>query len=229
MSDNLDAQPGGHLLKLPSEIRLLIYEHIFPPHKVDIHAPRADQWADHNDRHARSADIAILTTCRTIYAEAAPVLYENTEFYISFACSGRDLISMKLGKHRIYARLLQDLQGRVRSLFSMARKVSLSIVFTDSSGWEEAERTWFQQLTTELARLGDATKLKQLHVTFEADENSDPMLYVFHSVNKDFERVLAVLSDVECRATVTAAIHPALGTANPNLSTYFDTLAKLRW
>jgi hypothetical protein len=42
MSDNLAAQPGCRLLGLPSELRLLIYEHLFPPCKVDIHAPRED-------------------------------------------------------------------------------------------------------------------------------------------------------------------------------------------
>lgn len=127
MSDNLDAQPGGRLFKLPAEVRLLIYEHLFPPCKVNIHAPLEGEWVDDNDIHVKSIDIAILATCRTIYTEAAPVLYENTEFYIRLECSSRDLSSMEYEKHRIYAQLQRDLQRRVRSLCNQARKVNLSI------------------------------------------------------------------------------------------------------
>lgn len=113
MSDNIDAQPGGSLLKLPAEVRLLIYEQLFPPCKIDIHAPRGASWDIDTDDYTTTVDVAILKTCRTIYAEAAPVLYENTEFGVSFACSSRDLRIMRGRKHKVYAQLLQDLQGRV--------------------------------------------------------------------------------------------------------------------
>jgi len=230
MSDNLDAQPGGRLLKLPSEIRLLIYEHIFPPCKVDIHAPHDRQWVDDDDdAHVKKVDIALLTTCRTIHAEATPILYANTEFYISFACSGPDLYLMKAGKHRVYPRLLQDLQGRVRSLLSLARKVSLSIVFTDNELWEDSEKDWFQQLLSELARLGEAVKLKQLHITFEADEHSLSTRHGSATIRKEFENVLSMLSEIQCRAAVTSAVHPSLGRTDIKLGTYLDTVVNLQW
>ena len=81
MSDNLGAQPGGHLLALPSEVRLLIYELIFPPCRVDL---CTSKWIDGEGQSGRST--AILTTCQTIYTEAKPILYENTEFNVGLSC-----------------------------------------------------------------------------------------------------------------------------------------------
>ena len=229
MSDNLDAQPGGRLLKLPSEIRLLIYEYVFTPCKVDIHAPRPNSWVDADDVRAKPAGLALIKTCRTIYAEALPVLYQHTEFHIKFACSGPDLYMMQIGKHRVYARLLQDMQGRVRSLLGMARKVSLSILFTDSGVWKASERAWFHHLIYELARLGDAPQLKQLHITFEADENSGPTRHDYAAVRREFDYVLGVLGVIECCAVVTAAVHPSLGQTDIKLGKYLDTMVKLQW
>lgn len=79
MSDNLTIQTGGHLLVLPSEVRLLIYEMIFPPCRTGLYAAAADfRWGrEDQDRHP-----ALLATCRAIYAEAKPVLYANTEFQV---------------------------------------------------------------------------------------------------------------------------------------------------
>ena len=228
MSDNLNAQPGGHLFKLPDEIRLLIYEYVFPPCKVDIHAPRPGEWIDDDDIHDETADVALLSTCRTIYAEAAPVLYENTEFFIRFACSGPDLHSTTAAKEQFYAELAQDMRGRVRSLLTQARYVSLSIYFGDISAWgawEGPEPRWFRQVTNELIRLGDAPKLKQLHVTFEADENSRPALSGFPEMSRKINHVLGELRDFHNWPVVTTAVHPSIGPAHINLSLYFDALA----
>jgi len=229
MSDNIYAQPGGHLLKLPSEIRLLIYEYVFPPCKVDIHAPRPNSWVDADDVRAKPAGLALLKTCRTIYAEALPVLYEHTEFHVRFACSGPDLHMMQIGKSQVYARLLRDMQGRVRSLLSQARKVSLSILFTDSGVWKKPEKAWFHYLIYELARLGDARRLRQLHITFEADENSGPTRHDYAAVRREFDFVLSLLGVMEFRAVVTAAVHPSLSQTDIKLGTYLDTIVKLQW
>lgn len=79
MSDNLTAPTGGHLLALPSEVRPLIYEMIFPPCRTGFYAAAADfRW----DREDQDRHPALLATCRAIYAEAKPVLYANTEFQV---------------------------------------------------------------------------------------------------------------------------------------------------
>lgn len=228
MSNNINTQAGSRLLALPKELRLLIYKHIFPPCKVDIQEPRANQWVDRNDIHVTRVDVAILATCRAIHTEAAAVLYENTEFYIRLLCSGPNPRSMKVPKHEFYTQLLQDLQGRVKSLFSHVRKISLEIVFRDIRQWDDPERTWFQQMTSELARLVEASQLKRLHILFEADEYSGPSGFDDVLVRGEFDHILGVLSGADCRAAVTAAIHPSLNKTNIKLSTYLDALAKLQ-
>jgi hypothetical protein len=230
MSDNLDAQPSGRLLALPKELRLLIYEQLFPPCKIDIHAPRHNAWVDVDDAHAQHhPDLAILTTCRAIYAEAKPVLYDSIEFHIRFACSGPDLYMMQAAKHRIYARLLHDMQGRVRSVLAQAWKVSLSILFTDSDLWEDSEEEWFYQLTCELARLSEARQLKHLHIVFEADENSGPARYEGVMIRSEFEHVLGVLRKIECHAAVTTSVHQSLRKTDFKLENYLETVVEMRW
>jgi hypothetical protein len=230
MSDNLSAQAGCHLLGLPSELRLLIYEHLFPPCKIDIHAQRESPWVDNEDVHATSREVAVLETCRTIYKEAAPVLYENTEFFIMLACSGRDMYSMSpAGKNKVYGQLLQDLQGRVRSLSNVARKVLLSILLTESTLWKDEEHAWFRELTSALTWLAGASEIRELHITFEADMFSGVSENAYAVVGGEFEHVLAALGEIECHATVTAAFHPSLSSTDAKPSSYLETTAKLQW
>lgn len=230
MSDNIAPQSGSRLLGLPEELRQLIYEQLFPPRKVNIHAPRESLWEDDDSVHATSRDVAVLLTCRTIYGEARAVLYENTEFHIRFACSGPDLYLMKAGKHQIYSQLLQDLQGRLRSLIGLARHVSLSILFTDSSCWGESENMWFQQLNDELARLCEAPELKRLHIIFEAEKYSGEAEHGYATIMKEFDHVLGVLSGMEYRTTaVTSVMHLSLTGTDFKVSSYFDILARLQW
>jgi hypothetical protein len=185
---------------------------------------------DEDDVHVKRVDAAIIATCRNIYTEAAPVLYENIEFYITLACSGRDLISMSpAGKSRVYSQLLQDLHGRVRSLSDSVRMISLSVLFTDSRLRGEQEYKWFQRLNSELTRLVGAPKLKTLHITFEAGDFLMLAQGGYTPVEKEVEHVLATLSEVECHATVTALFHPSLNDTDAKPSMYLDTIVKLQW
>lgn len=84
-------------------------------------------------------------------------------------------------------------------------------------------------MTSELARLGASPKLKQLHITFEADDYSGTPEWEEATVEEEVDHVLDVLEGVECHAAVTAAIHPTLGKTDFNLPTYLDTLVKLQW
>jgi len=79
MSDDLTTQTGGQLLALPSEVRLLIYGMIFPPCQIDIYQA-ATGFRYGRDDHGRHP--ALLAVCRTIYTEAKPVLYGNTDFHM---------------------------------------------------------------------------------------------------------------------------------------------------
>lgn len=115
----------------------------------------------------------------------------------------------------------------MKSLFSHARKVSLEMLFRDIRQWDEPERTWFQQMTCELARLVEGPQLKRLHILFEADEYFGPSGFDDILVRSEFDHILGILSGADCLAVVTAAIHPSLNKSNIKLSTYLDALVKL--
>ena len=108
------SQPGGVLFKLSKELRLQIYNAMLPPGKINLCSIRdhlklargpshlaEDDYRPHpfarDDSASLSVDdysphrtardyIAMLATCRAIYNEAKPTLYENTLFKID--CSG---------------------------------------------------------------------------------------------------------------------------------------------
>lgn len=78
-------QPGESLFKLPSELRLMIYEELFPPdtHTLTLYALDGNLYsAQGSDGHIINESTTILATCQTIYAEARPVLLANNEFRI---------------------------------------------------------------------------------------------------------------------------------------------------
>ena len=81
MSDEIDSPLAGRLLSLPSEVRLLIYELILPPSTTGLYAAAAKRYSWGDPRNPNQHP-ALLATCRKIYTEANPVLYENTEFHV---------------------------------------------------------------------------------------------------------------------------------------------------
>jgi hypothetical protein len=81
-ASNPQPTPGGTLFKLPPELRLRIYDLMFPSGNLDLFA-----WRDHlltlPGQGLRTDDyVAVLATCHAIYDEAKPVLYTNTFFRI---------------------------------------------------------------------------------------------------------------------------------------------------
>lgn len=117
MSDNVAPQSRCHLLGLPSETRLLIYEELFPPRSIYM------------ARKKLGLDTAILETCRLIHKEAKPVLYENTEFEIKLFADGSCFGPAK----------------RMRPLFNLARKLSFTIAL--SGGTKRKLREMSSELT----------------------------------------------------------------------------------
>ena len=195
MSDNVDPQSLKHLLGLPSEIRLLVYEQLSAPCTINIHATRERPPKDLEGAHTKGNGAAILATCRTIYTEAKPVLYENTEFHVTLARDSADAIERELddslsddpsskdtvpvrfpdrwttgqsrsaaGEHSIKP-WISHLEEPLKPLFSLARKISLSILFTDSNDreWPGECHRWFQYLPVKLSELYEAPELKTSH------------------------------------------------------------------
>lgn len=69
MSNEAEAQHGGRLLSLPSEIRLILYKMMFPPEKLDVYAIRGDLHRTMHQQFTAGNYVAALATCRTIYKE----------------------------------------------------------------------------------------------------------------------------------------------------------------
>lgn len=69
------AAQRSYLLELPAEIRLAIYDFVFPVKTIHI-------WIDWNVYRWRSynpnGSISLLRTCRTIHEEAAPIFHNKT-------------------------------------------------------------------------------------------------------------------------------------------------------
>ena len=68
------------LLSLPPELRVNIYEYLFPPYERSFSA--CDRI--YRDRPAKDAivHVALLQSCRLIHSEATPILYTNITFTV---------------------------------------------------------------------------------------------------------------------------------------------------
>ena len=197
MSDNVAPQSRCHLLGLPSEIRLLIYEELFPPRRIDMIDKKL------------GLDTAILATCRTIHKEAKPVLYENTEFRIRLLAEGE-----YTGP---YDDILDNAK-RMRPLFHLARKLSLTIMLGTSYGRK------LREMTSELTRLDEAPHLKELHIAFDS-------CGVHHELQWQFDLVVGVFGLVVLPANVTVELDISLteGYRDLQLPKYFEAIEKLNW
>nr|OQO28543.1 hypothetical protein B0A51_03718 [Rachicladosporium sp. CCFEE 5018] len=81
------AQTSCRLFGIPPELRLRIYELLFPAEVCIMHVSRIVRARHHNNGKIKitSAPIymELLRTCRTIYDEASPVLYKHASLDIS--------------------------------------------------------------------------------------------------------------------------------------------------
>lgn len=216
MSDDIEARPGGHLLALPSEVRLLIYGMIFPACRVNLYT---SDRVDEEDHVVRCP--AILATCHTIHAEAKPVLYQNTEFYLGLTCDPMSFEDSLSEDDDDAA--LDDLYQQARPHIDRMRKLSLKITFQDGHLWETSEdkERWFEEMASELALLSEAPHLVKLHLTFEASRCS--------KITEDLNRVVSLVGRHMCNVTVTAEIDPSLRFTDFQPSPYYDTIGQLKW
>lgn len=77
----MEAVTLGPLMRFPPELRLVIYELLFPPTQVVLRIIEGNLRAQKRSLGLeRYFGVGILATCRTLYNESKPVLYNNTEF-----------------------------------------------------------------------------------------------------------------------------------------------------
>lgn len=84
MSANITdaAETVGPFMRLPPELRLMIYEQMFPPNEIRLEMIEGNLHVTKRAQRLAGSYVAILATCRALYAEGKPVLYNNTEFRI---------------------------------------------------------------------------------------------------------------------------------------------------
>lgn len=213
MSDSLEAQNGGPLLALPSELRLLINEMILPPCRIDI----CNQWR----RPRRSA---ILTTCQTIRTEALPVLYDNTEFSERFWCDTKIIKHWMSDSEDNRRNYLNSRYKYARPHITWLRKLHLEITLVDSDSWEKPEDKdrWFRDFEVRLDLMSKAPHLSKVHARLEVKVGCSKVM-------ADVNRTISTISRYMNHAAVKIEIGPSLRATDFQPSCYYDTLVKLNW
>lgn len=195
-------QPGGPWFRLPTELRLEIYELVFPRETVSFVTVR-DQVEKKKDANCSAGDyVAILATCRAIHDEAKPVLYANTHFDVS--CS--------LG-------FTATLQKPVN--IQQARTIDLNIELTRGSLFGDSANIWLNRLTASLCTFAN---LKKIHIKLWSERRSH--LSVQMQANYVLN-LLARLKD-EITVTMTMAMDVSLGDMGFDAARYYKTLRGMR-
>lgn len=61
-------------MRLPAEVRVLIYKQMFPQDTIDVYAVKSTLHKAKDARCTAEDYVGILATCRTVQAESEPVL-----------------------------------------------------------------------------------------------------------------------------------------------------------
>jgi hypothetical protein len=193
-----DGQPRGIWFKLPTELRLEIYELMFPRETIILFTVR-DQLEKNANANCSAGDyVAILATCRTIRDEAKPVLYANTHFDVS--CS--------LGS-------TSTLQKPVN--IQQARTMDLNVELTRGSLFGDSANIWLNRLTASLSNLAN---LKKIHIKLWSERR--PHLNVQMQANYVLN-LLARLKDA-ITVTMTMEMDVSLEGMGFDAARYYKTL-----
>jgi len=197
------SQPGGLLFKLPTELRLEIYDLIFPRESVDVFAVRNQLLKAPNAKVSAGDCVAILATCRAIRDEAKAALYANTHFEIMCSlelapATWRSMVEAELGPFRWLSRMTSE-----RSIdIQQARNIGLNIKCTREALSKNWGNTWLDKLP---AYISSVTNLKSLHIKLSTDR-----LFPV-DVKKQADHVLPLLAKLKCTGRITAAMDLSLG------------------
>lgn len=215
-------------MRLPAELRVMIYEQMFTPDKVDVYAIEGTLHKAEEAHHPAGEYVGILATCRTIHAESTPVLYHQTEFCIHIKdCYWLHFMD-NLTYEQVYLRewhqkprqkqwlsknpWLQD----PRSVVSLenVRKLSLQL---EVSGRTAAKRdTWTPLLKH---KLYNATNIRFLHIKVQAIHgqrlNQGQTDHTFGTIGQT----------IRCPGIVSGELDPWLAASDFNPSSYYRMLA----
>ena len=214
-------QPGGLLFKLPVELRLEIYDLIFPRETVGIFAVSRRLLKADNATVSAGDSVSVLATCRAIHDEAKPVLYTNTHFDIS--CSLEHvpvawitMVKAKWGDSQWVERMKPE-----RSIdIQQARNVGLNIMFTEDASHTSWGNTWLDWLPTHISSISN---LKSLHIKLSAIE-----MVTLSQIEEQAAHILPLLTWLRCSGRITAAMDLLLGDHGFEAASYYDMLRTVK-
>jgi hypothetical protein len=206
------SQPGGLLFKLPPELRLEIYELIFPRENVSIFAVRKQLLKAPNAKVSAGNCVALLATCRTIHDEAKAALYANTHFdiYCSLELAPgawRAAVEEKWGPWQWLPRMNTEEPVDIQQ----ARNIDINIKFTTEALSKSWGNTWLDNLP---ARMSSFSNLKSLHIKL-LTAKLNPV-----DVKRQADHVLPLLAKLRCTGRITAAMDVSLGDVGFETASY---------
>lgn len=209
---------NGPFMRLPAEVRLMIYEWMFPEELVSLYAIRGTLHKSPDEHHPAGDYLGILTTCRAIHAESEAVLYNNTDFFILF--------EERYWLHLMDARAYETTFGRwcgqkpgrrqwvlenpwlqdPRSIVSLKRVRKLYLGVEISRSAEARRWTWTKQMQNTLR---GASNLRRLNVRlfWPQSVRTGPLLD-----QNQIDIALSIIGNtVRCGVTVTASLDSEIG------------------
>jgi hypothetical protein len=253
-----ETHPGGFLFKLSPELRLMIYEQMFPPDPVDLFSFGKNLIKLPNPGIVAGNHVAVLATSRTIYDEAQPVLYKNTRFVIDCgwgktipdAGSAPIFTSATKAKYvpwyvnqvREWHRLrreglkpdITDVQYETFTQIHLARSITLNVMVDEAGGNFEngkyvRNNAWIYRLPAEISSASD---LEKLHITLFANERDRQRRLLLKSplqCQGGLAETVAVLRQIVCKASVTAALDLSVARMGLTSMKYYTLLEKTKW
>jgi hypothetical protein len=163
-SNNHKMRSNKDLLNLPAEIRLMIYEHMFPTNSMIVHDIDGSLHSLPDAHHVAADYLGILTTCRKIHTEANPVLYSNTNFEVYIGCF-ETIFSVWYSQDSEGAWHINPWIDDPRSIVSIKHVRTLLLTVGTIASPEMRTRDWTGQIENDLRETPD---LKSLCITLEA-------------------------------------------------------------
>lgn len=224
-------------MRLPAELRVLIYEKMFPPGRFHVYAIKGTLHRKQKARHSAGDYTGILSTCRTVHAESEPVLYTNTEFCIHV----RDHYWLHLMDEAHYENVFgrpryhkpgrkQWLAGNPwlrnpRSIVSLDKVRKLCLKIEVSTSAEAVRWTWTNQLRHTLRNASD---IQTLHIRLGDIEDIDVIFFDLDIDQDQTDHVLWIIGEtMQCAGTVTAALDHLPGSVDFQPASYYRMLTVL--
>jgi hypothetical protein len=205
---------------------------MFPAGKIDVYAIRGSLHKA-EDAHPVAGDhVAILATCRTIYSEAKPVLYANTEFcihlkdgyWLHFWTSEKYLDTFEVRDEGVAPGADDWIEHNpwLENPCSIVPINNVRVLTLDIQANASAEgrrSTWTGQLKHTLR---EARQIEKLHLTIDCDNDWS------FSQDETNDTLRIVGQIVRCGGTVTGNMGLSLGSEGFASAGYYEMLAGLK-